>query len=60
MEIVGESVVLNHWESEGDGEWGGAYNNQHMDLGRWSSYLQFLSSNPNQWLYSQNQVMGAL
>ena len=53
MRIAGESVGLNHCESDcdGEGEGGGACNNLHMDLGRPSSYLQCSNSNPNQQLW---------
>lgn len=47
VERAGKSMGLNRWECDYNGEGGVACNNQHIDLGRLSSYLQCLSNNPN-------------
>lgn len=55
-EIAGQSAGLNHWESDCEREGARTCNNQHTDLGRPSSHLQYPSSNPNQWLFSSAEL----
>lgn len=56
--MTGDSVGLSHRESEGDGEVGGAFNNQNLGLAQLISYLQNPSSSPNQGLCSYAEQVG--
>lgn len=57
MEIAGESVEFNHWESDCDGERERTFN-QHTDLGIPNSSLQCPNSNPNQQFCSSAEAVG--